>query len=31
MRYHSSHRLEVAILLLIFVELCLALYGHLSP
>jgi uncharacterized Rmd1/YagE family protein len=30
MRYHSSHRLEIAILLLIFVELCLALYGHLS-
>ena len=29
MRYHSSHRLELAILLLIFVELCLALYGHL--
>jgi uncharacterized Rmd1/YagE family protein len=28
MRYHSSHRLEVAILLLIFVELCLGLYGH---
>jgi uncharacterized Rmd1/YagE family protein len=28
MRYHSSHRLEIAILLLIFVELCLALYGH---
>lgn len=28
MRYHSSHRLELAILLLIFVELCLALYGH---
>jgi len=31
MRYHSSHRLELAILLLIFVELCLALYGHFSP
>jgi uncharacterized Rmd1/YagE family protein len=30
MRYHSSHRLELAILLLIFVELCLALYGHFS-
>lgn len=30
MRYHSSHRLEIAILLLIFVELCLALYGHFS-
>jgi uncharacterized Rmd1/YagE family protein len=30
MRYHRSHRLEIAILLLIFVELCLALYGHLS-
>jgi uncharacterized Rmd1/YagE family protein len=30
MRYHSSHRLEIAILLLIFVELCLALYGHVS-
>jgi uncharacterized Rmd1/YagE family protein len=28
MRYHSSHRLELAIFLLIFVELCLALYGH---
>lgn len=28
MRYHSSHRLEVAILLLIFTELCLGLYGH---
>ena len=28
MRYHSSHRLEIAILLLIFVELCLAVYGH---
>jgi uncharacterized Rmd1/YagE family protein len=28
MRYHSSHRLELAILLLIFVELCLGLYGH---
>ncbi|MET0983229.1 MAG: RMD1 family protein [Telluria sp.] len=28
MRYHSSHRLEQAILLLIFVELCLGLYGH---
>jgi uncharacterized Rmd1/YagE family protein len=28
MRYHSSHRLETAILLLIFVELCLGLYGH---
>jgi uncharacterized Rmd1/YagE family protein len=27
-RYHSSHRLEQAILLLIFVELCLGLYGH---
>jgi uncharacterized Rmd1/YagE family protein len=31
MRYHSSHRLEIAILLLIFVELCLALYGHFKP
>jgi uncharacterized Rmd1/YagE family protein len=31
MRYHSSHRLEIAILLLIFVELCLAVYGHFSP
>jgi uncharacterized Rmd1/YagE family protein len=31
MRYHSSHRLEVAILLLIFVELCLGLYGHFAP
>jgi uncharacterized Rmd1/YagE family protein len=31
MRYHSSHRLEIAILLLIFVELCLALYGHVMP
>jgi uncharacterized Rmd1/YagE family protein len=30
MRYHSSHRLELAILLLIFVELCLGLYGHFS-
>jgi uncharacterized Rmd1/YagE family protein len=30
MRYHSSHRLEIAILLLIFVELCLAVYGHFS-
>jgi uncharacterized Rmd1/YagE family protein len=30
MRYHSSHRLEIAILSLIFVELCLALYGHFS-
>ncbi|MGB9109020.1 MAG: RMD1 family protein [Telluria sp.] len=28
MRYHSSHRLEIAILLLIFVELCLAVYSH---
>jgi len=28
MRYHSSHRLETAIFLLIFVELCLGLYGH---
>ncbi|QNB00901.1 RMD1 family protein [Massilia sp. Se16.2.3] len=28
MRYHSSHRLEQAIFLLIFVELCLGLYGH---
>jgi uncharacterized Rmd1/YagE family protein len=28
MRYHSSHRLEMAIFLLIFVELCLGLYGH---
>lgn len=28
MRYHSSHRLELAILLLIFVELCLGFYGH---
>jgi uncharacterized Rmd1/YagE family protein len=31
MRYHSSHRLEIAILLLIFVELCLAVYGHVMP
>jgi uncharacterized Rmd1/YagE family protein len=31
MRYHSSHRLELAILLLIFVELCLGLYGHFRP
>jgi uncharacterized Rmd1/YagE family protein len=30
MRYHSSHRLEIAILLLIFVELCMALYTHFS-
>jgi uncharacterized Rmd1/YagE family protein len=28
MRYHSSHRLEFAIFLLIFVELCMALYQH---
>ena len=31
MRYHSSHRLETAIFLLIFVELCLGLYGHFGP